>query len=83
MEESRKGIINPETEFFLVTEWFNPFDNVAYSKQTLAKREELNGLQRWSLTTPAVVEEKLRLHYGLTLTGELIPPLPLSQQPPW
>jgi hypothetical protein len=83
MEESNKGVMNPETEFLLVTKWFNPFDNVAYSKQTPAKREELNGLQRWGLTTPAVVEEKLRLHYGLTPTGELIPPLPLSQQPPW
>lgn len=83
IEESRRGIRNPETEFFLVTEWFNPVANVADSKQTPVLREQLNGLQRWGVTTPAVVEEKLRLHYGLTPTGELIPPLPLSQQPPW
>jgi hypothetical protein len=81
--ESKRGVRNPETEFFLVTEWFNPIDNVAYSKQTRAKREELNGLQRWGLTTPEVVEEKLRLHYGLTPTGEQMAPLLLSQQPPW
>jgi hypothetical protein len=82
-EEWARGIRNPETEFFLVTEWFNPFANVAYSKQTPAKKQALNGLQRWGLTTPAVVEEKLRLHYGLTLTGEEIPRVPLQQQPPW
>lgn len=81
--EWEQGIRNPETEFFLVTEWYNPLDNVAYSRQTPAKREELNGLQRWGLTTPAVVEEKLRLHYGLTPTGEQRPPVPLAQQPPW
>jgi hypothetical protein len=83
IEESKRGIRNPETEFFLVTKWFNPIDNVAYSKQTRATREELNGLQRWGLTTPEVVKEKLRLHYGLTPTGEQIAPLLLSQQPPW
>ena len=83
IEQSKRGIRNPETEFFLVRQWFNPIDNRAYSKQTPAKRKELNGLQRWGLTTPEVVEEKLRLHYGLTPTGEQIPPLALSQQPPW
>jgi hypothetical protein len=82
-EEWARGVRNPETEFFLVTEWFNPIDNVAYSEQTPAKQEELNGLQRWGLTTPAVVEEKLRLHYGLTPTGEARPRFPLQQQPPW
>jgi hypothetical protein len=82
-EEWARGIRNPETEFFLVTEWFNPFVNVAYSKQTPAKKQELNGLQRWGLTTPEVVEEKLRLHYGLTPTGEEIPRVLLQQQPPW
>jgi|GEM_PF-6161509 len=83
LEESKRGVRNPETEFFLVTEWFNPTDHVAYSKQTPAKREQLYGLQRWGVTTPAVVEEKLRLHYGLTPSGEPIPPVPLPQQPPW
>ena len=83
LAESERGIRNPETEFFLVKQWFNPLDNVAYSKQTRARREELNGLQHWGLTTPEVVAEKLRLHYGLTPTGERIAPLLLSQQPPW
>lgn len=81
--EWEQGIRNPDTEFFLVTEWYNPLDDVAYSRQTPAKREDLNGLQRWGLTTPAVVEDKLRLHYGLSPTGEQRPPVPLSQQPPW
>jgi hypothetical protein len=82
-EEWARGVRNPETEFFLVTQWFNPIDNVAYSEQTPAKQEELNGLQRWGLTTPAVAEEKLRLHYGLATTGESTPRFPLQQQPPW
>ena len=82
-EEWARGVRNPETEFFLVTAWFNPLANVACSKQTPAKQQELNGLQRWGLTTPAVVEEKLRLHYGLTPNGEEIPRIPLQQQPPW
>jgi hypothetical protein len=83
-DEWDRGIRNTEeTEFFLVTEWFNPIDNVAYSKKTPAKREELNGLQRSGLTTPPTVEEKLRLHYGLTPTGDTIPRFPLEQQPPW
>jgi len=79
-----KGIRNTEeTEFFLVTSWYNPAEHRAYSKQTPAKKQELNGLQRWGLTTPAVVEEKLRLHYGLTPTGEETPRVLLQQQPPW
>jgi hypothetical protein len=83
LEEWKRGVRNPETEFFLVTEWYNPAEHRAYSKQTPAKREELCGLQRWGVTTPAIVEEKLRVHYGLTPTGEEISPFPLQQQPPW
>ncbi len=82
-EEWARGIRNPETEFFLVTSWYSPAEHRAYSKQTPAKREELFGLQRQGLITPAVVEEKLRLHYGLAPTGETISRFPLQQQPPW
>lgn len=69
-KEWARGVRNPETEFFLVTSWYNPAEHRAYSKQTPVKREALYGLQRWGLTTPTLVEEKLRLHYGLTPTGE-------------
>lgn len=50
---------------------------------TPAKLEDLRGLTRWTLHTPELVEEKIRLHYGLTIEGRAIEPCPLSQQPPW
>jgi len=81
LEESQKGIRKPETDYYLVTSWFNPSDNIAYSKQTSATPVQLQGLCRWGLTTQMRIEERLRLHYGLTPDGQEIASIPLQQQP--
>lgn len=52
-------------------------------RYTPAKREDLRGLLKWTLYPPGLVEEKLRLHYGLTKQGERVAAVPLNQQEPW
>jgi hypothetical protein len=77
---SQRGIRELETDYYLVTSWFNPADNMAHSKQTPASAAQLQGLCRWGLTTQARIEEKLRLHYGLTPDGQEIELIPLPHQ---
>jgi hypothetical protein len=77
----QSGIRKPETDYYLVTSWFNPADNIAHSKQTPAIPAQLQGLCRWGLTMQARIEEKLRLHYGLTPDGQEIEPTLLQYQP--
>jgi hypothetical protein len=76
-EEVRSQVIKPDTEYFLIEH----IDGETL--HTPAKPEDLRGLTRWSLYPPEVVEEKLRLHYGLTKQGAWVEPVPLKQQELW
>jgi len=76
-EEQLGGNITYRTGLFIVEEIQNE------TVFTPAKLEDLRGLIRRTLHTPELVEEKIRLHYGLTPEGRAIESCPLSQQPPW
>jgi hypothetical protein len=77
VEEMRNQVIKPDTEYFLIEHIEGE------TKHTPAKPEDLRGLTRWTLYPPEVVEEKLRLHYGLTKQGAHVEPVPLLQQELW
>lgn len=77
------GIRLPETEYFLIEEIRDPLTGYWHTQQTPAQQAELRGLTRHASYFPEYIEEKLRLHYGLTATGQRLAPIPFEQQPLW
>ena len=76
-EFSKELIFQPNAEFFLG----QYVDHAPVF--TPAEPDRLRGLPRQTLYEPEFIEDKLRLHYGLLLTGERVAPLPLKHQPLW
>ncbi|WP_375419224.1 hypothetical protein [uncultured Hymenobacter sp.] len=76
-EKSQELIFSPDAQYFLVD----------YTNNTPiyipASPESLRGLPRQSLYLPEFIEDKLRLHHGITPQGGLRAPVPLKQQPLW
>lgn len=82
-EQMMPGIRLPETEYFLIEESRDPTTGFWDTTETPAKPDELRGLTRHASYVIDYVEDKLRLHYGLTASGERCLPVPLVQQELW
>lgn len=82
-EQMALGIRPPETEYFLVEETRDPLTGYWDTKETPAQQAELRGLTRHASYRPEYIEEKLRLHYGLTVTGQRVEPILFNQQKLW
>jgi len=82
-EQMTLGIRLPETEYYLVEESRDPATGFWDTIETPAKPDELRGLARHASYFIEFVEDKLRLHYGLTANGERRLPVPLVQQELW
>ena len=76
-EHSQQLVFQPDTEYFRV-EYKN--NEPAYIP---ADPESLRGLTRQTLYTPEIVEEKLRIHYGVSASGQRTEPINLKAQPLW
>lgn len=82
-EQMALGIRPPETEYFLVEETRDPLTGYWDTKETPAQQAELRGLTRHASYRPEYIEEKLRLHYGLTVTGQRVEPILFNRQKLW
>jgi hypothetical protein len=82
-EQMTLGIRLPETEYFLIEESRDPITGFWDTTETPAKPDELHGLTRHASYVIDYVEDKLRLHYGLSASGERCLPVPLVQQELW
>lgn len=82
-EQMTLGIRLPETEYFLIEERRDPATGFWDTTETPAKPDELRGLARHASYFIEFVEDKLRLHYGVTASGERCLPVPLVQQELW
>lgn len=76
-EKSQQVVVLPDAEFMLITHHNNadvcmPIDY-----------DGARGRPRRTLYPPEIIEAVLRTHYGVTLDGQRIPPIPLHKQPLW
>jgi hypothetical protein len=76
-------LASSSTRYFLVEERKDPSTGAIDSIKTPAKLQDLQGLPRRTIYWPDTIEDRLRLHFGVSPEGEAITPLPLKQQPFW
>lgn len=76
-------LASPSTRYFLVEERKDPNTGAIDSIQTPAKLQDLQGLPRRTIYWPDTIEDRLRLHFGVSPEGKAITPLPLKQQSFW
>jgi hypothetical protein len=76
-------LANPSTKYLLVETKRDPITGAIDSIETPANLHDLQGLPRRTIYWPNQIEDKLRLHFGVSQEGESIAPLLLKQQPFW